>query len=103
MWRMAEKNQEEHRALTPAGLTSQPEGCELRVRLFSQPHHSPSALIHGSEAEGSWIRANLAYSHNLRAKTTKRSNGTKSLAVMADLGGYNADRSWSTCNSTVFS
>lgn len=42
MWRMAEKNQEEHRALTPADLTSQPEGCELRVRLFSQPHQQPA-------------------------------------------------------------
>lgn len=35
------------------------------------------------------------------SETTKRRDGTRSLAFVADLGGHNADRSWSTCNSTV--
>lgn len=70
-WRLAEKKQEEHRALTPADLSSQPEGCELRVRLVSQPH--PRLVRRGQVLGGRGFLDTLAldYSHDLRASPPK--------------------------------
>lgn len=101
MWRTAEKKQEEHRALTPADLSSQPEGCELRVRLVSQPQQP--AVRNGQLLGGRGLlnTRTLGLQPQHECESTKRSDGTRGLASVADLGGYNADRSWSTCNSTV--
>lgn len=90
-WPLAEKRQEEHRALTPADLSSQPEGCELRASVVSQPRQRTVRNGKHSEAEGSWIHMIW-----ITATTYVRAHGMEDLASVADLGGYNADRSWST-------